>query len=139
MTTLLKLLALKLTLLSVALAAQTAVYPVQPADPPISQFQAIPSVLKRVAACESTGNPNGTPRQFQSDGSILWGLDPITGLPVHRDCGEFQINTRAHKAELDTYALDVCHSQRDNEAYALILYYRNGLNDWSASKSCWQP
>ena len=96
------------------------------------------SSLYRVAACESTGNPNGIPRQFNNDGSILWGISPATLLPVKRDCGEFQINTQAHGADLKKLGLDVCNSQADNEAYALILYRKNGLKDWSASQGCWE-
>jgi hypothetical protein len=41
--------------------------------------------LKRVAACESTGDVHGTPRQFHLNGSPLWGNDRKTGLPVTRD------------------------------------------------------
>jgi len=92
-----------------------------------------------VAACESTGNPNGSPRQFNADGSILWGneLMPDGSVQVvQRDCGEFQINTWAHGRYPD--GLDVCNSQADNEAYALILYQQKGLQPWSASKNCWE-
>lgn len=93
--------------------------------------------MERIAACESTGNPNGRPRQFNADGSVLWGNDPATGKPIERDCGQWQINTKAHAAELKKLGLDVCHSQADNEAYAMILYERNGTRDWNASVGCW--
>src|SRR5580704_5631935 len=84
----------KLSLLLVALAATTtAVYPVSPPPPSVAQILADNPVLRRVSACESTGNPDGTPRQFNADGSPLWGNDPTTGKPIQRDLGEFQINT----------------------------------------------
>ena len=41
-------------------------------------------VLKRIAACESTGNPNAVPRQFNRDGAPL-GETIRTGKPIVRD------------------------------------------------------
>jgi hypothetical protein len=120
-----------------ALAAQTSTYTVQPLNAPATP-QNLPAIMVRVAACESTGNPNGTPRQFNSDGSPLWGNDPITGKPIMRDVGYFQINTYAHAEELKALGLDVVHSEADNIAYAMILYKRNGLKDWTASENCWR-
>ena len=38
---------------------------------------------------------------------------------------------------LNPLGLDVCSSEADNEAYALILYQRNGLTDWAPSENCW--
>ena len=129
----------KLSLVLVALAATTtATYPVTPLPAnPVSRAEVLPPVLERVAACESTGDPNGTPRQFNNDGTPLWGNDPTTGKPVMRDVGIFQINTWVHADELKKLGLDVVHSEADNETYALILYRRNGLKDWAASKGCW--
>jgi len=93
--------------------------------------------LKKVAACESTGSVENEPRQFNSDGSILWGNDPATGKPVKRDCGELQINTIAHAKEIATLGLDVCNSEADNIVYGKILYDREGLTPWFASRNCW--
>ena len=60
------------------------------------------TTLYRIAACESNGSPNAVPRQFNADGSILWGEEhtPTGTIIVQRDCGLFQINTWAHAAEL---------------------------------------
>jgi hypothetical protein len=127
-------LAIALSLISVALA-QTANYPIPAQKPATVQNLTIPSALERVAACESTGNPNGTPRQFNSDGSILWGMN-ASGTIIQRDCGEFQVNTWAHGRYPN--GLDVCGSQADNEKYALSLYKQYGLQPWDASKGCWQ-
>ena len=105
-----------------------------------SLFWAKYPILKRISACESTGDKNGTPRQFNDDGSILWGHERINGkvVVIKRDAGEFQINTIAHADELKKLGLDVVNSESDNRAYALILYLRNGTADWNASKAtCW--
>ena len=87
-------------------AIQPADYesPVQKQTSSTTQNLAIPAILERVAACESTGSPDGTPRQFNSDGSILWGRD-ASGTVIQRDCGMFQINTKAHADELKSPVL----------------------------------
>ena len=94
-------------------------------------------ILRRIAACESTGSVDGTPRQFRDDGSPLWGNDVKTGKPIHRDVGIFQINTKAHADEISKLGLDVINNEDDNANYALMLYERNGTRDWDASKMCW--
>lgn len=68
----------------------------------------------------------------------LWGYDPKTGLPIKRDVGQYQINTIVHADELKKLHLDVVNSADDNALFADILYKRNGLKDWSASRTCWQ-
>ncbi len=92
-------------------------------------------ILRRICACESTGSPTSEPRQFNDDGSILWGKEK--GKIVKRDVGACQINTKAHKKILKQMDLDVINSLEDNVEYAKILYDRNGVNDWRASISCW--
>jgi hypothetical protein len=77
--------------------AQSAVYVVVP--PQRSTWQGYEALLP-IGGCESTGDPDKAPRQFNNDGSILWGIDPATDQPVERDCGMFQINTWVHKDEL---------------------------------------
>ena len=94
-------------------------------------------MLKKVAACESMGDVNAEPRQFLPDGSPLWGNDPKTGLPVRRDVGILQINTIAHQDELQALQLDVVHSEADNITYGKLLYAREGLQPWFASRRCW--
>lgn len=94
-------------------------------------------MLRRVASCESTGDVNKPPRQFNDDGSPLWGNDPKTGKPIKRDAGLLQINTKAHAQELKLLNLDVVHSEMDNIIYGKILYQREGLRPWTQSKKCW--
>jgi hypothetical protein len=95
-------------------------------------------LLRRIAACESTGDPNGTPRQFNSDGSLLWGNDPKTGKPIERDCGEFQENQWVWSSKEKQLDLNVCKSATDNITFALWLYDRYGTSPWDASKNCWK-
>lgn len=115
------------------------VYP--PLRPTEQEIWAMVPELHRIAACESTGDPNGTPRQFNSDGSILWGeQNSPTGTVeiVQRDCGILQINTIVHKDELERLNLDVCNSESDNVYYGFLLAQkRPDFSDWSASKGCW--
>lgn len=133
----------KLSLVLVALAASTtATYSIVPPSAPrlsIAQIWATDPNLERVCSCESWGDPSKVPRQFNTDGSPLWGNDPKTGKPIKRDVGECQINTLAHADELARLHLDVVNSAADNVAYANILYQRNGLKDWAPSKQCWSP
>src|SRR5579862_6759430 len=137
LSTLLGKLTTVLSLLSVAFA-QTAVYPVLPSNAANLTQISQGTMLYRVAACESTGNPNGTPRQFNSDGSILWGNDPNIKGATTTDVGMFQISLKYHGNEVRQLGLDVVHSEQDNITYALLLYRRFGLQPWSASRHCWE-
>lgn len=98
---------------------------------------ALPEALYRACSCESWGNPNSAPRQFHDDGSVIWGNDPKTGLPIMRDVGACQINTIAHAAAIASSGLDVVNSLHDNETFALDLYKEFGMTPWAPSKSCW--
>jgi hypothetical protein len=93
--------------------------------------------LERIAACESTGDPDGIPRQFKSDGSILWGNDPKTGQPIHRDIGMLQINEWVW-GNLARSMGDDLTTEKGNFAFGLYLYQKYGVAPWSASKNCWQ-
>ena len=110
----------------------------------VAKAQIIPSYiwdnypeLKRVCSCESWWSPNGEPRQFREDGSILWGQDK-NGKIIERDVGACQINTIAHSSELKRLKLDVVNSFTDNVVFARLLYDRAGLKPWEASKQCWK-
>jgi hypothetical protein len=94
-------------------------------------------VLERIAACESEGSPTAIPRQFHSDGSILWGNDPKTGKPIMRDVGILQINTWAHAEEIVAMHLDVISSETDNIKFGEYLYNKYGTQPWTASEGCW--
>jgi hypothetical protein len=93
-------------------------------------------ILKKIAACESTGDPNGTPRQFNSDGSVLWGNDPKTGKPIERDAGIFQINEWVWKPLAEKMGLDLA-TEAGNLAFGEFLYLKYGTSPWTASEGCW--
>ncbi|OGG60015.1 hypothetical protein A3C89_03875 [Candidatus Kaiserbacteria bacterium RIFCSPHIGHO2_02_FULL_50_50] len=86
-------------------------------------FADIPA-LANVARCESQY------RHTLKDGSVLRGVvDP-------RDTGVMQINTYYHGDTAKKLGLDLTNFV-DNMAYARYLYETQGLQPWSASKSCW--
>ena len=128
---------LALALISVSFA-QTATYAILPPEKPTAaQIFAGNHILERACSCESWGDPNMVPRQFNSDGSLLWGHDPVTGKPIERDLGACQINTevwasKAIQLGVNLYTLD------GNVQFAKYLYDQYGMKPWSASASCWQ-
>jgi hypothetical protein len=93
-------------------------------------------LLRRISACESTGSPEGTPRQFLSDGSILWGNDPKTGLPIHRDEGAMQINTWVWSSTAQKMGDDL-NTLHGNIAFGKYLFDTYGSSPWNASRGCW--
>lgn len=52
------------------------------------------------------------------------------------DRGIFQLSQKYHGEEMEELGLDP-HDIQDNIKFARILYDRNGLTPWSASKGCW--
>lgn len=93
-------------------------------------------LLERISACESTGDPNGTPRQFLADGSVLWGNDPTTGKPIKRDLGILQINTYVW-GSLAAKMGDDLYTEAGNAAFGKWLFATYGSSPWNASKGCW--
>lgn len=86
-------------------------------------FADIPELVS-VARCESQF------RHTLKDGSVLRGIvDP-------RDIGVMQINTYYHGETAEKLGLDLSNFA-DNMAYARVLYEKQGLKPWSASKPCW--
>ena len=92
--------------------------------------------LKRVCSCESNGNPDGEPRQFNKDGTPLWGNNPKTGRPEKKDVGLCQISLPYHGKETKRLGLDVIYSGADNLTYAKILWDKQGAVPWKASSRC---
>jgi hypothetical protein len=92
--------------------------------------------LRVIGACESTGDPNGTPREFNDDGSILWGNDPKTGKPIMRDEGELQINTWVW-GKLAVAMGDDLGTETGNVAFGKYLYDKYGAAPWYPSEKCW--
>ena len=142
LTAILTKLSFAIGLLSTALAAVPgSTYVITPEPVPDTTWAGYEQ-LKRIAACESVGDPEGTPRQFNKDGSILWGRDPKLwniNKATTTDVGILQINTTIHAAELKKLGLDVIHSESDNIKFGKILYDRQGTKPWNPSKKCWGP
>lgn len=82
----------------------------------------VPTELLKVAYCESNN------RQFKDDGSVVIGA-------ATKDIGRFQINP-IHLGDAKKMGVSL-YTSEGNRAYALMLYKRNGLRDWSSSKHCW--
>jgi len=94
-------------------------------------------MLERIAACESTGDVSAKPRQFLSDGTVLWGNDPKTGEPIHRDEGILQINTWVW-GTLAAKMGDDLATEAGNLAFGEYLYQTEGTKPWTASEGCWE-
>lgn len=79
--------------------------------------------MYQVALCESGAS------QFTASGSVVRN-------PKTPDVGAFQVNVEYHGEAAKRLGLDL-YSVDGNVAYAKVLFDRNGLRDWSASKHCW--
>jgi hypothetical protein len=93
-------------------------------DVPQKVSPKIPSILEKVALCESGG------RQFDKYGNVK------RGLVDKRDIGKWQINTYWWGAEAKRLGYDIW-TLEGNTAMALHIYKTAGLGPWSASKYCW--
>lgn len=95
---------------------------------PISELE---PTLKRICSCESNGHPNGEPRQFNADGTVLKGkINPL-------DTGMCQINLKYHESTAMKMGLDLFTAE-GNFAYATWLFETQGTTPWNWSRSCWQ-
>lgn len=101
-----------------------------PIEPPLLEVPELYPALKRICSCESNGNPNGEPRQFNVDGSVLRGrINPA-------DVGMCQINLKYHEAQAKSMNLDL-FTAYGNATYANWLYEQDGDKPWNWSKKCW--
>ena len=83
--------------------------------------------LPVVAQCESRG------RQFDDDGNVVTNKNPNGSI----DRGKWQINSD-HDREIKKLGIDIM-TEEGNERYARILYEKNYLSDWEATRHCWEP
>ena len=84
--------------------------------------------LPIIAQCESGG------RQFNKDGSVVTNDKNADGTI---DRGKWQINS-SHDAETKRLGIDIS-TEEGNEKFARILYAKNELRDWEATRHCWEP
>lgn len=83
--------------------------------------------LVQVARCESGY------RQYNDDGSLLENPSPKSSAS-----GIFQILRITHGPTAESMGMDIT-TPEGNMDYAEYLYNKNGLSDWSESRSCWGP
>lgn len=81
-------------------------------------------VLPIIAGCESGG------RQFDDEGNLI--TNPTTTA-----VGKYQIMASLHEEKAKSLGFDI-RTEAGNEAYAKYLYAENGLEDWEATRWCWE-
>jgi len=86
--------------------------------------------LQRICACESTGDPDGTPRHYENDGVTV-----LTGRITPEDIGMCQINTYFWEDRAIELGLDIT-DPHDNVSMANYIYRKYGAQPWYPSKKC---
>lgn len=116
--------------LLLASAPNTVVAETTPEIPPNPPVDYASPILKRICSCESTGQPNNEPRQFNTDGSVVKGkINPL-------DTGACQVNLKYHEAASEKFGYDL-FTRDGNISYANHLYQEQGTQPWSWSRGCW--
>jgi hypothetical protein len=95
-------------------------------------YELLEPQLKKICACESTGDPDGIPQHYERDGVTV-----LTGRVTPADKGMCQISLDYHKKNAERMNLNV-EDPFDNVAYANWLYEQEGTRPWNASRKCWQ-
>lgn len=111
-------------------------YPVQPQTYGSLPVVEIPmnwqgyATLKRIASCESWGNPTLEPRQFDENGAVLHGVvNP-------QDIGLAQINLPSWGNKALELGYDI-FTPEGNLGMAKWIYDTYGSAPWYLSKGCW--
>lgn len=115
-----------------------------PPEPEVIQIRVIrelPDILLRIADCESGKRDSdgravkGSGAHYDTNGDVILGKlnKPEYGV----DIGKFQVNEFFHGERAKRLGLDL-YDEHDNAEYALRLYEEQGVQPWSASRSCWQ-
>lgn len=99
-----------------------------PVDNPPQEVKLDPALVP-ICSCESTGNRNGPPRQFNDDGSV------ILGKINQADVGMCQINLDYWGEEADKLGYDV-FTEDGNIKMANHIYSEYGAQPWSWSNNC---
>lgn len=98
----------------------------------------VPQVLLDISWCESRDDQakRGYNYRYRNvtheDGTVtkeryLWSTD----------IGRWQINDYYHLERAKKLGLDL-YTEKDNLAYAILLYNENGTQDWNPSRECWR-
>ena len=88
-------------------------------------------ILERVCSCESWGDPNKVPREFDDNGRL------IRGYPDPTDVGACQIHTPTWGGTAKALGYDV-YTLSGNILMANYIYKTQGLSAWAPSESCWK-
>jgi hypothetical protein len=96
----------------------------------INPLEILDPRLLPVCGCESMGSPHATPRQFNSDGSVLRGyVNP-------QDIGMCQINEHYWLDKSIELGLDI-YTEEGNVRMANYILSTQGIGAWIWSKPCW--
>lgn len=90
----------------------------------------IPSILQKIASCES-GN-----RQFGTGSGQKLSEVVLRGRENPADVGLYQINEFYHLETAEKLGINL-YTWTGNTQYALYLYKKNGTRDWNWSRKCW--
>lgn len=86
--------------------------------------------LKRICACESAGNPDAVPQQYEADGVTV-----LRGRVTPNDIGLCQISLDYWGDEAEQLGLDL-FDPHDNVAMANHIFDEMGARPWYPSKKC---
>jgi hypothetical protein len=89
-------------------------------------------LLKMIGSCESNGDPNEEPRQFNTDGTLL------RGYPNPNDVGAMQINVPTWGAKAKELGFDI-YTYGGNIAMGKWIFDTYGSQPWKYSENCWHP
>jgi hypothetical protein len=89
------------------------------------KYEISSSTVRAVSGCESSMYGSAINHNRLPDGSI-WSSD----------FGPLQINDYYHEAVMTKMGLDI-HNEFDSLEYGIKLMSEQGLQPWSASKTCW--
>lgn len=106
------------------------VYDISPAKAQADPWNGY-ALLKHIASCESWGDPNKEPREFNASGTVL------RGYPNPNDVGLAQINLPTWGAKAKELGDDL-FTYQGNLAFAKWLFDHEGDAPWKYSKNCWQ-
>jgi hypothetical protein len=87
-------------------------------------------LLKHITSCESNGDPNKEPREFNSSGTVLH------GYPNPDDIGLGQINLPTWGAKAKELGFDL-YTYQGNLDMTFWIYDHYGWKPWTYSRGCW--
>lgn len=99
-------------------------------SPVLAPAEYVNQTLKRICSCESTGNPDNEPIQFNEDGNVLQGKRH----PADHGACQINLDVWYEKSVALNYDVDTTDG---NIRMANYIWSIRGTRDWNASRSCW--